>query len=231
MKYKILSAISISLLLGSNVALASSGSISTTGPNSANSISENTNVTSTVTNVNNVTVNNTNNQTAKTGNATVSHNTTAGSAVSGAASNSNTTSTTINVNNVSGGCGCLGPLGGGGGAGGGPSGGGGGGAAPVSEPGHGAQPVTPLSNIRGAGGAAVGAVKTLPSTGPNDQIDVSSLRDSFPTFTNDTSQVIHNPAVKKATKVSGGLIALATLLSLITAVGGVYYVNKRKVVQ
>ncbi len=78
---------------------ADPGSIDNTGPDSSNVVVSKVKNTLTVNNDNNVSVQNTNNQSAYTGDASVSHNTTGGSATTGSASNTNSTDTTISVTN------------------------------------------------------------------------------------------------------------------------------------
>jgi len=75
-------------------------SISTTGPNSTQTISTVVSTNTSVVNNNNVAITNNNTQTATSGNATVSGNTTGGNATTGNASNSNVTATTVQVNNL-----------------------------------------------------------------------------------------------------------------------------------
>lgn len=76
-----------------------SSSISNTGPDSYNKISNKTNVNVDVNNTNTIKVTNNNTQTATSGDATVTHNTTGGSATTGNASNTSNTSATFNVTN------------------------------------------------------------------------------------------------------------------------------------
>lgn len=77
----------------------SSASIDTTGPDSYNSIKFNYHSSVDVNNDNDVHVNNNNDQYARSGNATVQHNTSGGSATSGDAMNTNSTSTSVNISN------------------------------------------------------------------------------------------------------------------------------------
>lgn len=76
-----------------------SSSISNTGPDSYNKVSNKTNVNVDVNNTNTIKVTNTNTQTATSGDAMVIHNTTGGSATTGNASNTSNTSATFNVTN------------------------------------------------------------------------------------------------------------------------------------
>lgn len=75
------------------------GTINNTGPDSYNSVRFSSKSKVNVNNNNNVSVNNSVSQSASSGNAKVSGNTTGGSASSGDASNISTTETTINVTN------------------------------------------------------------------------------------------------------------------------------------
>lgn len=76
-----------------------SNTISNTGPDSDNSITNSTTISNTTVNNNNVGVNNTSSQSSTSGNATTSHNTTAGGSGTGSSSNTNTTNSTINIHN------------------------------------------------------------------------------------------------------------------------------------
>ena len=76
-----------------------SSSISNTGPDSVNKVTNKTNVDVDINNTNTLTVTNKNYQTATSGDATVKHNTTGGSATTGNASNTSNTTATFNVTN------------------------------------------------------------------------------------------------------------------------------------
>ncbi len=76
-----------------------SGDISNTGPDSRNKIEFDNNVRITVSNNNNLSVTNNNSQTASTGDARVSGNTTGGDATSGNASNTSNTTIEMEVTN------------------------------------------------------------------------------------------------------------------------------------
>jgi hypothetical protein len=78
--------------------MALASGVSTTGPDSGVTMSSSNQVT--VTNNNSVSITNTNHQTAVSGDATVSGNTTGGSATSGNASNSNTTDISVSIDNI-----------------------------------------------------------------------------------------------------------------------------------
>jgi hypothetical protein len=75
------------------------GSISNTGYNSDNTVSSRVRNSVDVENNNNICVSNDNEQTASSGDARVSENTTGGSATSGDASNTNSTTVSFNVTN------------------------------------------------------------------------------------------------------------------------------------
>lgn len=76
-----------------------SSSISDTGPDSYNKVSNKTNVNVDVNNTNTIRVTNNNTQTASSGDASVTHNTHGGDATTGNASNTSNTSATFNVTN------------------------------------------------------------------------------------------------------------------------------------
>lgn len=75
------------------------GSINNTGPESQNNVTFNDSSSVKVSNYNDLNVVNNNNQSAQSGNASVTENTTGGSATSGNASNTSDTSVTLNVSN------------------------------------------------------------------------------------------------------------------------------------
>jgi hypothetical protein len=76
-----------------------SGSIDTTGPDSQNTVSSKTDVTTNLTNDNYLTVTNTSSQEASSGSAKVAGNTSGGSATSGSVTESNMTTVSLDVNN------------------------------------------------------------------------------------------------------------------------------------
>lgn len=80
--------------------------ISTTGPNSTNTVHTTATRSTTVRNTNTVRLTNDNDQSARTGSAEVEHNTTGGDATSGDASNRNSLSATVAIDNTGSGCGC-----------------------------------------------------------------------------------------------------------------------------
>lgn len=86
------------LLLG-GIALADTGTIGNTGPNSDNNIASNNNQNTNQENNNHVGVDNNSDQTCQSGSANTSSNTNAGGAQSGEANCENTTSTIINIAN------------------------------------------------------------------------------------------------------------------------------------
>lgn len=75
------------------------GDISNTGPDSASKISTKVYTSTTAKNYNNLSVSNNTTQSAYSGDAEVSHNTTGGDATSGDANNTNSTSVSLNVTN------------------------------------------------------------------------------------------------------------------------------------
>lgn len=89
----------VSTMLLSGVALASSGSVDTTGPGSDNGITNNNNQNTNQENNNHVGVDNGSDQNCQSGSAGVEGNTGAGGAQSGEASCDNTTSTIIKISN------------------------------------------------------------------------------------------------------------------------------------
>lgn len=76
-----------------------SGSISDTGPDSHNEVRSTNDVSTSIENNNDVSVSTTNEQTARSGSATVSDNTTGGSATTGDASNTSSTTIRFDVSN------------------------------------------------------------------------------------------------------------------------------------
>jgi hypothetical protein len=84
---------------GSMPAASTTGSIDTTGYNSTNTVSSKVVNVNRVSNDTSVWVSNDNTQTASSGSASVSYNTTGGSATSGDASNSSSSSFTFNITN------------------------------------------------------------------------------------------------------------------------------------
>lgn len=191
-------------------ALADS-SISTTGPNSTNTVKNTQTTTVNETNNNNITVTNSNHQTASTGSASVKGNTTAGSAMSGDATNSNNVSTTIDVGNSSAlpgsGSGSVSSTGSGSGA------GAGSGSAASSTPGKGGAGAT--------AGSGSGSVAMLPATGCEVVCDVAALRAAYHPSGLTT-------AIQDANKSSALLMGLAALLSLVAAGGSAFYATKKQ---
>lgn len=90
--------------VGLGVAAASSATIDTTGPMSHNKVSDTMTNTVEIDNHNKVHVDNNNDQSATSGDAKVSYNTTGGDATSGDAKNDNSTDTSITVGSS---CGCT----------------------------------------------------------------------------------------------------------------------------
>jgi|GEM_PF-1547983 len=187
-------------------------SISNTGPDSTNKVTNTTTNTVQVDNDNHLTVTNSNDQTAKTGSASVKGNTTAGSAMSGDATNSNNVSTTIDVGNSSAlpGSGSGSVSGGGSGSG----AGAGSGSAASSTPGKGG------ASTAGVGSGS-GSVAMLPATGCSAICDVAALRAGYHPSGLTT-------AIQDANKSSALLMGLAALLSLVAAGGSAFYATKRQ---
>jgi hypothetical protein len=194
-------------------------SISTTGPNSNNTVTNTETTTINVTNNNDLTVTNSNSQTAKSGSASVDGNTTAGSATSGNASNSNSVSTTIAIGNSASVPGLGSGSGSGGGTGSGAGAGSGGVASSSSVSGNG---VAKASTIPGVGGGAA-SVAMLPETGCSVVCDVSALRAAYKPYGGITAT-----ALKGANQASAFLTGLAALLSLVAAGGSAYYSTKQR---
>jgi hypothetical protein len=210
-------AISGALSLGlAGVALADAD-ISNTGPDSNNQATTNNSNTINWTDNSSVTVTNTNNQTATSGDAEVVGNTNGGSATTGEASNTNIATTTINMAS-------SGPVGGGN-LPGGNNGGGNQGGGNVGTGGQGGGHV----HTGGVGGGRLGMSSgggvgggLLPETGPEGQMDVSSLR-------NAVSESPSADLVKQSNRMSTLLLAAGALLSLLGAVGSAVYAHKQEV--
>lgn len=202
-------------LLSVGSALADTASISNTGQNSTNIVTNSSSNDVTVTNANTVTVDNTNNQTATTGDATVNANTNAGSATTGNATNNSTTSTVVGL--PSGGGSSVGGLGGfGNGSGAVTNVNGAGGFGGGSGTGN----VLGASTVGGRGGGSVAA--TLPVTGPSTPIDVSGLRSLY--GSNSALPAI----VNQSNTLSGAFLLMAAILSLLGALGSAVYANRRE---
>jgi hypothetical protein len=90
---------STAALSGGNGSGSATGTIDTTGPDSVNRITFNNSSDVNVNNDNDVNITNNNRQTAETGNARVSGNTTGGNATSGDASNISTLDVTLKITN------------------------------------------------------------------------------------------------------------------------------------
>lgn len=185
--------------------------IDNTGPDSTNTVTIDNNNTTTVNNDQTVDVNNIDNdQTATSGDATVSGNTTGGSANTGNASNEQSFETVISFSGLAAG----GPGLGGGGTGGGGTGGGGTGGGGGSSSG-------------GTGGGSLMGVGTggglLPDTGASFPIDVSALRRAIAGAAGDDLA-----AVNRNKGLSVGLLAAAALMSLLGAAGSAVYATKKQ---
>lgn len=205
----------IATLALSSVAFASTADISGTGPGSTSQVTIDNSSHTEVSNDSNVVVTSVNTQTADTGSATVSDNTTGNSATTGAASNTSTVTTSINVGNQTG----QNP---GGGQGGGQGGGGQGGGS-----GSGDQAAT-TSNIGASGSGGLGggsptlSTGTLPETGASQPIDVSALRDYLSRV---ASQVHQAAEPKPSSSLAYTIVALT--VSLMGAMGAAKLTAKR----
>ncbi len=92
----------VSAMFLGGIALADTGAIGNTGPDSSNNITNNNNQNTNQENNNHVGVDNNSDQTCQSGSANTSSNTNAGGAQSGEANCENTTNTIINIANGSG---------------------------------------------------------------------------------------------------------------------------------
>lgn len=202
-------------------ASAADVNMTTTGPDSVNKVETNNQTTITTTNTSVVSVSNENVQFSKTGDVTAKDNTVVGGLgngeglVSGDATNSSATTTTVSVNN--------------------PAVGGLGDEAGVTPGGSGsmvggANGSTPAAG--GQGGAVLGAATTggkgggaaiLPVTGPSGFVDVSALRAAWHPQSAAPATVL----AKKAEAVTTLMLVMATVLSLLGALGTALY-NRRK---
>ncbi len=199
-------------LLSVGSALADTASISNTGQNSTNVVTNSSSNNVTVTNANTVTVTNSNDQTATSGNATVDANTNAGSATTGNATNNATTSTTVGLPSGGAGVGGLGGFGNGSGT-----------VTTVTGAGGfggGSGSVLGASTVGGRGGGSGAA--TLPVTGPATPIDVSGLRSLY------GSHSALPAIVNQSNTLSGAFLLMAAILSLIGALGSAVYANRRE---
>jgi hypothetical protein len=203
---KITLASMVASLALSGAAMASTADISNTGPDSYNKIEVETSNHVDIDNHNNVTINNNNDQTAITGDAKVSGNTTGGDATSGDAINRNTTSTSVGIDNQSP-CACDSVDDG------------------HKDPDHGSTGKGG-SSINGGGTAKGGGSETvssgtLPETGASIPMDVSALRNLL---TNSDQAPL---AVKASRGLSTALLAIAAVLGLAGAAGSAVYSSKR----
>ncbi len=187
-------------------------SFDTTGPNSDQQVVIDNTSQVTVHNTNNVTVSNTNSQQATTGNVNANKNTSVeGGLGSGNATNTNGTDTAVVVSNetvpsVPGGGGNGGGTGGNGGAGG--SGGAGGGS------------VQGAATVGGFGGGEA----VLPEVGATIPMDVSALRAAWHPQTNAAAANL----AKNSRMFTAAMLITATVLSLLGAIGSVFYARRRQ---
>lgn len=199
----------VALALAGSALADSNATIGTTGPNSTNTVEIDNSVQFSSTNLNLTSVDNVNGQQAVSGNVNESDNTQVGGGVgSGDASNNNMTTTAVTNNNPGVGqvVGVTTP--GQGAAGGSTSG-----NQPQQSGGAGAG----SGSVLGASTSAAPAI--LPVTGATVPVDVSALRAAW-----------HAPSaaptaafVQKTQGLTTGMLALATLFSLLGGVGSVLY--------
>jgi hypothetical protein len=209
----LVTASSVLALALSGVAHAQSVDMSQTGPDSNNSVSVSETNSSSVTNVNKVAIVNATSQSAYTGDADVSHNTTGGNATTGAASNNNSVTTAVTIGNQT--SGTPGTGGAGGSTGGGTTGGG-----SVTPAGSGGASAAATGSGTTIGSGAAGM---LPATGASGLVDVSALRNAVTRITAPTPE-----AVKQTSSLSTALLMGAALLSLLGAAGSAVYASKRE---
>ena len=197
---------SVVLALAGGVALASDVSLDTTGPQSLQDVKIQNSNEFQSTNLNFTNVLNSNDQQASTGNVTADDNTTVGGLSSGNASNSNSTANTISINNAAPGAGQ-----------------GGSNEGPASQPsgstGKGAGNVLGASTSGGQGGAA-----ELPTVGAEVPVDVSALRAAWHPQTGTPTAAM----VKSTQGVTGAMLAVAALLSLLGGAGSAAYGRRKE---
>lgn len=189
----------------SGAALADSGTITTTGPGSQNDVQLTNKNEVTINNQNDIQVTNSNYQSAKTGSASVSGNTTAGDAMSGAATNNNNVMTLIGISPT------KVPTGGQGG-------GSGAGSTSGSTNGSAANNSRATTKVTAGKGGGL-----LPKTGATVPVNVSALRALY----HPASVPSETAAVAQAKSLSTVMLAIAAGLSLLGAIGSAAYSNKR----
>lgn len=203
------------VMAGAGSVLADDATITNTGSGSTNIVTYDNDNTSTVNNTNDVTVTNTNDQTAIGGDIDATANTNAGNLSTGDTWNSNSFSTAVAIGN---GVAASANAGVGGGTGSG-AGAGSGGAAAAAGQGGGS-----TSALAAAGGLGGGSLEagSLPEVGCESICDVSSLRDGFTPFGAEMAN-----ALQQNKGLSGALLSLAALLSIIGAAGSAMYAGRR----
>ena len=200
-------------------------SLSTTGPNSANTVTENNNTSVTETNTNNVQIVNVNEQQASTGAVAAKNNTSvAGGLGSGNATNGQTTTTTVSIGNAS-----AGPIVGAPGAGAGNPGQPGVGAGTTGNAGSSATTAGKGGEVLGAStapGKGSGTPAVLPATGALVPVDVSGIEKAW--------QKLNAPVPSSTSQdnsISTAMLGIAALLAVGGAALNTVYTRRRKAVQ
>lgn len=206
------------LLATAGTAAADDVGLSTTGPDSKQSVTIDNSLSVSQTNTNTVQTLNLNAQKAQTGNVSANSNTTVGGLSSGNASNENSANTSVSINN---GEAAVTP-GQGNGGGNQPGGSGGtvsganGSGNTVAAPGRG-------GSVLGAsaGGFGAGSPAMLPVTGASVPVDVSALRAAW----HPQSAAVASPA-QKSSSFSVLMLLTAAVLSLMGAAGSVWQARR-----
>jgi hypothetical protein len=190
-------------------ALASDVSIDTTGPQSLQDIKLQNSNEFKSSNFNFTNVLNSNDQQASTGNVTADDNTTVGGLSSGNASNNNSTSTSIGIHNDGLGAGLPSNPGTGVGA----------APQPGGSTGQGS------GNVLGASTSGQGAGEAvLPTVGAEVPVDVSALRAAWHPQTGTPTAAL----VKSTQGVTGAMLAVAAVLSLLGGVGSAVFARRKE---
>lgn len=211
---RLIGAVSISCgvaLVLAGTALASDVSLDTTGPQSIQDVKLLNSNDLNTTNLNFANVLNQNDQQASTGNVTAEGNTVVGGLSSGNAHNSNSTNTSVSINNSSPSTPGVGE-----------------GAGNVGGQGATSQPAAGSSakggSVLGAStGGQGGAEAMLPTVGASVSVDVSALRAAWHAPVAPTAAL-----VKQTQGITGAMLVVATLLSLLGGVGSAVYGRRRE---